>query len=130
MESNAILCVDDEDILLFTLENELRAAFGDRFLYEIAPGAEQALAMIERLAEEGIRTALVISDWLMPGMKGDEFLMIVRDRHPDTKVILMTGHAEEEAIAKVLGDGRVLAVLRKPWKSGELKRLIEDSLDH
>ena len=129
MESNAILCVDDEDILLFALENELRAAFGDRFLYETAPGAEQALAMIERLAEEGVRTALVISDWLMPGMKGDEFLMIVRDRHPDTKVILMTGHAEEEAIAKVLGDGRVLAVLRKPWKSGELKRLIEDSLD-
>jgi DNA-binding NtrC family response regulator len=130
MESNAILCVDDEDILLFALENELRAAFGDRFLYETAPGAEQALAMIQRLAEEGVRTALVISDWLMPGMKGDEFLMIVRDRHPDTKVILMTGHAEEEAIAKILGDGRVLAVLRKPWKSGELKRLIEDSLDH
>ena len=128
MESKAILCVDDEDILLFALEDELRAAFGDRFLYETATGAEQGLEMIERLAKEGIRTVLVISDWMMPGLKGDDFLRLVSDRYPGTKGILITGHAEEEAIAKILGDGHVLAVLRKPWKAGELKRIIGGGL--
>ncbi|MEI6877339.1 MAG: response regulator [Spirochaetota bacterium] len=129
MEGKAILCVDDEDLLLFALEDELRAAFGNRFVYETATGAEQGLVMIERLAREGIRTVLVISDWMMPGIKGDEFLRLVGDKHPGTKGILITGHAEEEAIAKVLGDRNVLAVLRKPWKAGELKRIIEAGLD-
>ena len=87
MEGNAILCVDDEDILLFALEDELRAAFGKRFVYETATGAEQGLAMIERLAKEGIRTVLVISDWMMPGIKGDEFLTLVSDKYPGTKGI-------------------------------------------
>jgi quercetin dioxygenase-like cupin family protein/ActR/RegA family two-component response regulator len=121
----AILCVDDEAIILLALKNELRDAFGERFLYETALGAEQALASLERLTAEGIRIILVISDWLMPGIKGDEFLAIVRERYPGTKAIMITGQADAATIQRALEDGRALSVLSKPWSSDELTGLIE-----
>jgi DNA-binding NtrC family response regulator len=122
MEKKAILCVDDEAIILLSLIQELKRAFGSKYVYEQALGAESALGIVEELAQEDIRVIFILSDWLMPGMKGDEFIEIVQERHPEIKTILITGHADEEAIERVKKLASVLAVLKKPWNK---KILIE-----
>ena len=72
-----ILCIDDEKTILQSLRSQLRRQFGSKFSYEFAESAEEGLEVIEELSLEGAANDLqvIISDWLMPGMKGDEFLM-------------------------------------------------------
>jgi DNA-binding NtrC family response regulator len=115
MKKKAILCVDDEAIILLSLVQELRRAFGSLYLYEQAMDAKSALNIVEELVREDIEVIFIISDWLMPGMKGDEFIEIVKDRHPAIKTILITGLADEEAIERVKKIASVIAVFKKPW---------------
>jgi CheY-like chemotaxis protein len=122
MKKKAILCVDDEAIILLSLVQELRRAFGSQYIYERAMDAQSALEIVGELALEDIEVIFIISDWLMPGMKGDEFIEIIKERYPGIKTILITGLADEEAIERVKKVASVLAVFKKPWNS---KVLIE-----
>jgi len=120
----AILCVDDEAILLFALVQELKKDFGDAFVYEKASDADTALQIIDELAQDGITVILIISDWLMPGIKGDEFLELVNRNNPGIKAIMITGHADTTALEKVKSNPSVIAILKKPWDALELKNII------
>ncbi len=126
MKKQAILCVDDEKIILFSLIQELKNSFGDRFMYEKAMNAKQAFEVIDELVSAGIEIILIISDWLMPGIKGDEFLEIVQESHPGIKAIILTGHADEEVLARFKRNSSVCAVLPKPWNADTLKTMIID----
>ena len=63
--------------------------------------AEEALSILAELSHAGIDVSLVISDWMMPGMKGDEFLIHAHKLYPNIKSIMVTGHADHEAIERV-----------------------------
>jgi CheY-like chemotaxis protein len=80
MSKPAILCVDNEGVVLESLELELRRAFADTYLYEMAESANEALEIIEELQEESSNIIVIVSDWLMPGTKGDDFLIEVHKK--------------------------------------------------
>lgn len=126
MSRPVILCVDDEPLILEALKTELRSRFASRFSYETALDAEEALTLIDELVDEGLSIVLVLSDWMMPGIKGDEFVARVRKTWPSTQTILVTGHADREAIERLLQSGDTTRVLTKPWRSAELLDLIEE----
>jgi CheY-like chemotaxis protein len=123
--NRAILCVDDERIIVLSIKNELKNHFKDRFVYEMAYTAEEAIEIIAELCDEGIRVILVISDWLMPGMKGDEFLAIVKQRHQGIKTILLTGNADKATIDSLQREGITNDVIYKPWNTVDLIRRVE-----
>jgi CheY-like chemotaxis protein len=77
MKKKAIICVDDEIIILESLREQLEKHFGDQYIYETAESGEDALEIIDELEDEDIEIAIIVSDWLMPGMKGDKFLLQV-----------------------------------------------------
>jgi DNA-binding NtrC family response regulator len=129
MKRKAILCVDDEAIILLSLVQELKRAFGSKYLYEKALDAESALETVEELEREGAAVILIISDWLMPGMRGDAFIEAVKERYPGIKTILITGQADDEAIERVRKVASVLAVFKKPWNSKALIETISGSPD-
>ncbi len=122
VKKGAILCVDDEPIILLSLVQELKRTFGTDLAYERAMNAEAALATIESLEAEGVRVILIISDWLMPGIKGDEFLRIVHDRYPDIRAIMISGNADPEEMKEFRKLESLVAVFGKPW---DRKRLAE-----
>lgn len=126
MPRPVILCVDDEPLILEALKTELRNRFASRFSYETALDAEEALALIHELVDEGLSIVLVVSDWMMPGLKGDEFLAQVHERWPTIRTILVTGHADREAIERLLKSTGAPRVLSKPWRSAELLGLIDE----
>jgi response regulator RpfG family c-di-GMP phosphodiesterase len=128
MAEKAILLVDDENLILLALKRSLRLRFGTLYRYETALTAEEGLARIGDLAVEGVEVVLVISDWLMPGMKGDEFLGLVHRRYPSTRLIMVTGHADESDMAKLAGEVRIDAFLRKPWDPERLFKAVSDAL--
>lgn len=128
MPYSAILCVDDEAIIVLSLKQELKARYSDRFVYETALSAEEALDVIGELEDEGNSLVLVISDWLMPGMKGDSFIRTVKQTHPGVRALLVTGQADERTIDELLQDGVVSAVIMKPWSDSVLFDRIEQCL--
>jgi CheY-like chemotaxis protein len=129
MSDKAILCVDDEAIIVFALKQELKSHYADRFVYETALSAEEALSVIGDLDGEGLRLILVISDWLMPGMRGDEFLRAVKAARPDVQAMLVTGQADGATIESLLKDGVANGVVLKPWRSSSLFAKIDICLE-
>ena len=120
MSKAAILCVDDEVLVLNTLERQLRKAFAGAYLYEFAESADEALALVEELIEDEVDILVIVSDWLMPGIKGDEFLTIIHKKYPRIITILLTGQAEQEAVERARVQANLHAYLHKPWDSKAL----------
>lgn len=124
-----MLCVDDEKIVLDSLKAQLRSCFGNQFLYEFAESAEEAWMVIEELYEEKNQVSVVISDWLMPGMKGDELLIKVHQKYPKCVKILLTGQADEQAIIAARLNAQLQAYLPKPWSEQDLLDTIRKGLE-
>jgi DNA-binding NtrC family response regulator len=128
MRREALLCVDDEAIILLSMKQELKRHFGSRFVIETALDASEAQAVIDELESRDVMTALVISDWFMPGVRGDQFLVELHLRRPGVKTILITGHADEVAVERAKREAGLGAVLRKPWRPEELFNAVESCL--
>jgi CheY-like chemotaxis protein len=121
-----IICVDDEKIVLDSLNAQLTRNFGNTYNYEFAESAEEALEVIEDLSQSDSDVVFVIiSDWLMPGMKGDELLEKALQRVGDVKTILLTGHVELSLLSDIekRANGQIQTIY-KPWSEEKLIRLI------
>ncbi|MDY7015695.1 MAG: response regulator [Cyanobacteriota bacterium] len=129
MPKPAILCVDDETIVLESLKEQLKRQFGRKYFYETARSGQEALDVLEELNEDGVKVLLVISDWLMPEMKGDEFLIQVHQKFPEVVKVMLTGQADEDAIARAQNRANLHACLRKPWTENDLAALIASGLE-
>jgi CheY-like chemotaxis protein len=129
MSKPVILCVDDEVVVLNSLKIELKKEFKDTYLYEIAESADEALEIIEELQEEEVDILVIVSDWLMPGIKGDEFLIRVHDKYPRIIKVMLTGQANEEAVERAKNQANLHACLYKPWNSKELMETINSGLE-
>jgi CheY-like chemotaxis protein len=128
MTNAAILCVDDEQIVLRTLRNQLEKHFGDRFQCEIAESVEEAWEVIEELQEQGTEILIIISDWLMPDIKGDEFLIELHQSFPNIITILLTGQADEEASERTRQFANLHAYISKPWSEENLITTLKSGL--
>lgn len=128
MSQPVILCVDDEIMVLNSLKIQLKNEFGDDFLYEIAESADEAIEIIAELQEEGIDVLVIVSDWFMPGIKGDEFLIEVHQNFPNIIKILLTGQADEEAVERAKKKANLYCCLPKPWNGKELIESIKSAL--
>ncbi|EDN66838.1 two-component response regulator [Beggiatoa sp. PS] len=74
MKKPVIVCVDDDKTVLSSLQMELMDALGEEYLIETAEDGGDALALFEELLENGYDIPLVISDYLMPDIPGNELL--------------------------------------------------------
>ena len=106
-----VLLVDDEKEFVNTLSERLETR---RMTPAIAYDGEEALAMVAHNQPE-----VMVLDLKMPGIDGIEVLRRMKRSHPETEVIILTGHgsAAEEEMAAELG---AFAYLRKPVDIDEL----------
>ena len=123
-----ILCVDDEAVVLDSLKIQLKNAFRDTYGYEMAESSDEAWEILEELSEDNTHVVVIVSDWLMPGMKGDEFLIKVHQKFPQVLKIMLTGQADIEAVEKVIEQASLYRCLSKPWNSEELIATIKSGL--
>jgi len=128
MSKSAILCVDDEVGVLESLEIELQQAFNGKYLCEFAESAVEALEIIEELCEAEVKILVIVSDWLMPGMKGDELLIKIHHKYPHILTVMLTGQADKEAIERTKFAANLHAFIQKPWQNQELIEAIKSGL--
>lgn len=129
MSEAGILCVDDEITILDSLKEQLFRCFGDRYLVEVASSATEALEVMEELHDDGVKVLIIVSDWLMPGIKGDEFLIKVHQQYPEIVTVMLTGQADETAIERARKEAELYACLHKPWTEEELTQVITSALE-
>ena len=128
MAKPAIVCVDDEAIILNSLLRQLEDCFGDTYTYETAESADEALELMEEMEEDDTSVLLIVSDWLMPGKKGDELLTEAHRKYPNSIKVLLTGQADETAVNNARTNANLHACLRKPWHREELISCIKSAL--
>jgi CheY-like chemotaxis protein len=128
MAKPIILCVDDEVAILTSLKRQLKQAFEDVYAYETAENADEALEILDEIEDDKANILVVVSDWLMPGMKGDEFLIQVHKRFPKVVKIMLTGQAEESAMKRALQEAELHQLFAKPWDDRELIESIKSGL--
>jgi diguanylate cyclase (GGDEF)-like protein/PAS domain S-box-containing protein len=128
MSNDLIICVDDEPSIINSLRTELFNAFGDEYMYEFASSSEEALEIIDDSIEDNIEIPLIISDCIMPGMRGDELLIKVHQILPNTKTIMLTGQADMENIKNAINKANLYRYLEKPWEKKDLKLTIHEAL--
>ncbi|MEO0540316.1 MAG: response regulator [Cyanobacteria bacterium P01_A01_bin.105] len=123
-----MLCVDDEVAILDSLKEQLKRRFGNRFFYEVATSADEALEVLEELEEETVEVLIIVSDCLMPGMNGDELLATVHEKYPNIVKVMLTGQADVAAIDRATTNANLHRCLYKPWTEAELIETIVSGL--
>jgi serine phosphatase RsbU (regulator of sigma subunit) len=128
MAKSVIICVDDEKIVLDSLRKELRENIGDQFAIEVAESGAEALDMIREMMVNGHDLPLVISDYIMPELKGDEVLRQVKEINPDTYCIMLTGQATIEGVTNAINNAGLYRYIPKPWETNDLLLTINEAL--
>jgi signal transduction histidine kinase len=126
MEKFAIICIDDEKTILDSLRIELEQVLGDRCLIEVAESGQEALEVLAELLEDDYEIAVAISDYIMPGIKGDELIKQIHSISPKTINIMLTGQANAEAIGNALNQGGLNRYIAKPWNPYQLSSTITE----
>lgn len=129
MNKPVIICVDDEPTILDSLEIELKKSLGDKYLIETASGGEEALELLEELLEDNYEVAVVISDHIMPNIKGDELLKRIHEISPKTNKIMLTGQADIEAVANAINYAKLYRYIAKPWQTEDLSLTVKEAVN-
>ena len=117
-----VLVVDDERAITELLKEALSM---EPYRLLSAASAEQALDLLEKDPVD-----VVVSDEMMPGMTGTEFLSIVKKRFPRTIRMILTGHANLEMAIKAINEGEIYRFFRKPCNVFDLAITIRQALQH
>ena len=116
-----ILIVDDEPGVLSALR---RTLMDEPYQVLTAGSGEEGLKLLKKH-----RVKVVISDEMMPGMSGAEFLAQVRERYKTPVRILLTGRASLEATLRAVNRGEIYRFFTKPWDDVELKMAIRSAVE-
>ena len=128
MDKLVILCVDDEPTVLNSLKIDLRRALGQHCFIETAQGGEETLELLDDLKAEGYDLAVVIADYIMPGIKGDELLKRVHEEYPKALNIMLSGQADLDAVARSIEHAKLYRFMSKPWRVEDLTLTTEKAL--
>ena len=118
---HTILCVDDEENILHSLNRLLRM---EDYRFLTASSGEKGLKILK---ENYVH--LVITDQRMPEVSGTAFLAKVKDEYPDVLRIVLTGYTDVDSITESINKGHVYKFFLKPWNDKELKLKIKQALE-
>ncbi|MBT7652183.1 MAG: response regulator [Flavobacteriales bacterium] len=113
-----VLYLDDEEHNL----TSFRAAFRRDFTVFVTTEPSEALSILKDHPIE-----VVISDQKMPTISGVEFFELIMPDYPNPVRMLLTGHADIDAVIDAINKGRIYKYISKPWNEAELRKLVEEA---
>lgn len=115
-----ILVVDDDE----TIRDTLYELLSEQYDCQTAPTAEQALTRLEVESYD-----VVLTDISMPGLSGLELLGHVRQKYPDTPVIIISGISDQEHAQGLIRLG-AFEYLLKPFRIEVVEKSVKRALDY
>jgi diguanylate cyclase (GGDEF)-like protein len=126
--AQTIVCVDDDLLMLHSLREQLLRGIGYAYEIELAGDGKEALALLDELAAEGREVPLLISDQIMPGMRGTELLQRAHKRYPKMLKVLLTGQADIDAVGQAVNNAGLYRLITKPWQEEDLVLTVKEAL--
>ncbi len=114
-----ILVVDDDD----TIRDTLYELLSEEYVCQTAETAEKALARLETDAYD-----VVLTDISMPGLSGVELLGHIRQRFPDTPVIIISGIDDREHAQGLIKLG-AFDFLLKPFRLDAVEKSVKRAVE-
>ncbi len=114
-----ILVVDDESNIAYAIKLALERV---GYAVGVAMNGEAALVRLERDPAE-----LVLCDIKLPGMDGMELLQRIKESHPFSRVVMITGYASIESAVSSMKRGAT-DYLPKPFNPEQLRRVVSNAL--
>ncbi len=128
MPKPVIICVDDENIITDALKDQLERNFGGKYDIETSDSGDDAVELLEELMEDGVDVPVIIADYIMPGMKGDELLSETHRKSPNTLNILLTGQANLEGVTNAINRANLYRYISKPWDQEDLEMTVKEAI--
>ena len=115
--------MDDEPYILVTLKSLLRRSFKSFYL-EFAENANDGLDILRDYEDQSLEKVIILSDWKMPGMRGDEFLKETRALFPSASRFLLSGMITKEFTEQLYEEAGIDRIISKPWDNDQLLEVI------
>jgi thioredoxin reductase (NADPH) len=119
MGKAAILAVDDDRVVLNSVDRDLRQKYGRAYRILKAESGAAALAAVNELKKRGEDVALFVADQRMPEMTGVQFLEQALAIFPTARKVLLTAYADTEAAIQSINKIGLDYYLMKPWDPPE-----------
>jgi diguanylate cyclase (GGDEF)-like protein len=119
-QGDIILCVDDDSTVLSALRSLFAKHFGSELQVEFAESGDEALEIAADIRAQGRELGLVITDFMMPGMKGDEFLVRLHEQSPGTVKIMLTGQSDLSGVKRAINEANLYRFLEKPFLNEDI----------
>ncbi len=128
MHKPVVICVDDEPLVLESLRVVLKEVLGNHCQIKTAGSGQEALDLMQELQQAGDEIALVLVDYVMPGLKGDELLKQIHLRSPKTLTIMLSGQADLGGVSNAIRDAKLYRYIAKPWQFQDLSLTVSEAV--
>jgi two-component system, sensor histidine kinase and response regulator len=122
------ICIDDEEIVLDSLQMELSEALGTECDIETVQSGKEAVQLVRDLTAQGEHVAVAICDYIMPEMKGDETLIGIHHFKPSIVNIMLTGQSSTDGITNAINKANLYRFINKPWQASHLSGVVREAL--
>ena len=116
-----ILVVDDSPDICFLISSHFKLK---GFVADTAQSGSEAMKSFDKNKYE-----IVISDIIMPGMKGTDLLQKVKKQYPMTHFIMITGYVSLEHLLTCMRYGADTCIFKPMDNFSELDNAVEKALD-
>jgi DNA-binding NtrC family response regulator len=113
MSQARVLIVDDDELVLSTLQDQLSAKFD-------VTASKSGAEALEMLSREDFD--VIVCDQMMPNMTGDELLAEVYKHWPNVERVLITGYSDLASVGRAVNNGKISYFIKKPW---DVRHLLE-----
>jgi DNA-binding NtrC family response regulator len=118
----SIVLVDDEEMVITSLRALLQLETGHDIHCFTEP-MEAAKFL------ESNRADVCVSDYLMPGMNGIQFLSRAKELQPEASRVLLTGHADKQSAIAAINQVALFQYVEKPWDNAQLLLVIQSGAE-
>jgi response regulator RpfG family c-di-GMP phosphodiesterase len=119
-----ILMVDDEPRVL----DGLRRNLAGKYDVELASSGTEALGVLAGNQGADDPFAVIVSDMMMPGMNGAEFLAEAKKVTPDAVMMILSGQADLRSTVAAVNNSNLFRFLGKPCSPHDLRTALDDAL--
>lgn len=125
---SVILCVDDEKTILNLLAGQLETWFGNNYHIEKALSGAEAIHIINSYKANNTDISVILCDYLMPVMRGDEFMVKVKEIDPKIRKIMITGYSSINGIIRAINSAGLYRFISKPWDNKDLMLTVLEAI--
>jgi DNA-binding LytR/AlgR family response regulator len=131
MNKPYIIYVGDERSVLTALKEQIKLEFRSEYNIKTLENGADALDCYNNILKQNNEVLLVICDYLLPDIKGDDFFCNIRKLYPeeDTKMILFSGYATLNDIKNAINKTEIFKYISKPFYKENLYFAIRESIN-